>query len=294
MTTTYRSYIAVFIIVLSLLQAIIGCEQQDAGDQSVIDQQQLLNELENLKAQNISLKDQLVRYEIDEMGGDPESDTELFEQLQAFRSLQFWDELTLSNNDSHVTITDPKLLEAISPLLIMDSLVTFTNGHPYNIEPFTVTLSNGKGTYTFDVLATGIVAFPDFGQHYISISSDFTALGKALLPKPAFIPEESRESRILNSTFAHIKQAETSFYFISEARVRGIAIAFLQGKKHIITKPDTAGADLLVEIDFLLYGEKITMKVYENYIALEDADDHVWYEVDKFVSGQIQASISAN
>ena len=273
-------------LMITLLLMVTACEQDNVDDV-------VMKQVEQLKAENSSLKEQLRLAEMDAIGLDAQSDMALYGEISRFKSLQSWDELTLYNDDSRISVSEPDFLDALASLFIIDRTASFTNGYPYNLDSYSIELTNEAGTYHIDVLSRGTIQFPDLGAAYFDISADATALGKALLPRPDYLPKEALESRLLNSGFVRINYKDYRFYHISESRVRGIAVAFFQGEKQIVSEPNMELPERIVEVTFFLYGEQVIMNVYPEHIHIEDANDSIWYEVDQDVSMQINAHITA-
>ncbi len=69
--------ILIILLVLTVFLVTVGCKKDDPA----VDQQNLMQELQNLKAENSSLKEQLRLSEMDAMGLDAQSDMELYPQI---------------------------------------------------------------------------------------------------------------------------------------------------------------------------------------------------------------------
>lgn len=217
-------------------------------------------------------------------------------QLEPFTSIQNWDKMVISEGQNKVTVTDPALIEQAAPLfLIAKNNVDLPNGPPNDIDAFTVELTNSTGTYFFEVHSRNYGSLPHVTNEIFKVSSDLANLGRALLPRQSYLPEESLESRLLNSgALSSIGTKSSPIYYFSESRVRSVAKVFLTGEKKQISASQADTAQLLDDIAFLLNGQQIQMKVYSNAVQLIDNKKTSWYKVDAQLSAQLHSQLSGS
>ncbi|WP_144023627.1 hypothetical protein MHI37_26330 [Paenibacillus sp. FSL H8-0548] len=221
--------------------------------------------------------------------------TKQYPALRPFAAAQTWTSVTITNDLKTNAVLDPELLEIIgSYLVITGETIDFTNGPQSDIDNFSLLLANESGTYKIDIAGRDVMTFPELAPGvYFRISSNTADVGKALMSKPDYVPTDSWETRMLNSGMIHVKAEDSQFYMVSAFRTRGVAIQLLNAAKQEIAQPQSITENVLEEITFYLYGNKIQMNVYSTYIQIKDGSREIWYQVDKEVPKQIQGFISA-
>jgi hypothetical protein len=216
-------------------------------------------------------------------------------ELEPLTILQQWHKIRVFSVEGEVILTDPKFLDVVSQYFIIDKANRdFPNGPLSDIDAFSVELTGETGTYHLEVLSRNYVRFPEVTYDIFSVSSDLVNLAKAFLPRPSYMQKEPLENRLLNSGALFVGSGENQFYYFSESRVRNIAKAFLMGNKKQVSDPEINASDLVDEIVFLSYGQKIQMKVYTKNIIIIDEDEMIFsYEIDPELSNAIHAQLSA-
>lgn len=260
--------------------------------------EKLSAELEQLKEENQLLKSQLQKYEREEIDLLPYAHAEAYEQLKAFRAMHAmpdWDEVTVSNEHGRVTMTDRAFIESLQFLLIIGDPISWGGAIPYTMESFDIELKSGDETVVIHALSKGAIEFPEIlPGFYFRVETGLTDLGKALLPKPDFLPEESLESKMLDSGFLRVRQNDFQYYALSESRVRVMAVGFLLADKKEAAKPDLMEDEWLAEVTFFHYGKEIVMAIYPEWIRIQDGATERWYEVDPLEAQQMDARLRAD
>lgn len=227
--------------------------------------------------------------------------TELAKQHPAINHLRLdsatkWDEIKVSNGEHEVAL-DPAMFEFMPHIfLIRENDMDFPSGIHGEIDPFTVKLINDEATIRFDVQSRNYGMLPDITQDMVfRLDGDLYNLGRAFLPRPEYLPQESIESRLINSGAIRCQYDGYSYYMFSEFRIRGLAKTFLAGEKKAVEEPeDVLTEEWLQENVFYLHGEEIIMRVYDNYILLIDGDDkRYWYEADPELLTQLHSVLTA-
>jgi hypothetical protein len=192
-------------------------------------------------------------------------------------------------------MAEPAFFEALRPRLNIGEPLSWGGAIPYTLEPFSVELKAGDETVVLRAVSKGAVEFPDIlpGIHFRT-DLELTNLGKALLPKPDFLPAESVGSRMLDSGFLLVRQDGFQSYVLSESRIRVMAVAFLRAEKKEAAKPDLEEEDRLAEVSFFHYGEQIVMDVYPEWIRLQDGKTEIWYEVNPLDAEQMDMAFRAD
>lgn len=276
---------------------LVGCE--NAADTTTPPTEEVSDtasaELEQLRAEIRRLESELQRLEMDQVESNSTLDQEQLRQIRSIHE-KHWDEVTVFNAEDSVTIRDTDFLESLrSWMTIGDQVSLGGGGTPYTMESFHIQFKNNSETVLIHAVSKGAVEFPDIlpGVYYRA-NMELTNLGKALLPKPAFLPEESFGSKMLDSGFLLVRWDGWQYYDLSESRVRVMAAAFLRADKKETAKPERMEDEALAEVSFFHYGEKIVMGIYPAWIRIQDGAEEVWYEVDPFVAEQIDLSLRAD
>jgi len=280
-----------------------GCEN---GNRSAPDEMQapsnetnldLSAEVERLKAEIARLQMQLQQHGPDEADLMPTEQREAYRKLERFRmmSMPDLDEVTVFNEEHRVKITDRGFIEKLQPLLLIGDRISWGGAIPYTMEPFSLELKDNRESVLIHAVAKGAIEFPDIlPGHYFRVDTDLTNLGKALLPKPAFLPEESLGSRMLDSGFLLVRHDGHPYYVLNESRVRVLAVAFLRADKKEADKPDIDETASLADISFFLYGQEIVMSVFPEWIRVRDGEAETWYVVEPSFAEQIEMALRAD
>lgn len=288
-------WLGVFIICLFTLG---GCESNAETSTLQSNEEQWKAQIDLLTANNQKMQERLNELENTIKATDEKDDLlKTNPQLAPFTAIQNWEEISLSSGDNKVTITDPVLLEQVSPLFVLAAnKVDLPNGPPNDIDTFTVELTNDKGSNQLEAHSRNYGSLPDLSNEIVRISADVANLGKAFLPRPSYVPDESLESRLLNSGVLLISTKENQqLYFFSESRVRSTAKVFLTGEKKQVTESSVDTSNLLDDMTFLLHGGQIQMKVYSNYVVINDNNkNNYWYKIDTELSAQLHAQLSSS
>lgn len=260
-------------------------------------EEELKTEIESLKADNQKLLERLEEFENNLTVTEEETEwINKYPQLKPFTSLQHWDKIRISSGQEEVTITEPVFLDLASSLFIISpDKIDFPNGPPNDIDTFTVELTNESGSYILEVNSRNYVSFPEVTSDIFRVSTDLSNLGKAYLPRPSYLPEESFESRLLNSGAMVVSTQENQYYYFSESRVRNTAKAFLAGKKKLVSESTVDTTNIIDDITFILHGQHIQMKVYLESIVITDGNKESYsYKIDPELSSIIHAQLSGS
>jgi hypothetical protein len=294
----------VFFFLLSMF-IVFGCENGNPSE--TINKNNTTNEesaeVEQLKAEIVSLKSKLEQCETQcescksKENSIPPDEREAYSRLVPFRSVSpesVWDEVTVLDDKHRVTISDRDFLESLKSHLIIGDPISWGGAIPYTLEPFSIELRNKNESVLILVHAREAVEFPEIlPGRFFRVDAGLTSLGRALLPKPDFMPAESLERRMLDSGFLLVRRDNLRYYAIDESRVRGVAAAFLRSDRKEAPKPDIQDGAFLTEISFFLYGDAIVMTVYPEWIRIKDGETETWYRVSPFDVEQIDISLMA-
>jgi hypothetical protein len=270
-----------------LKQSILDLTDEKAKLQTEIDQQnQTIGELNKAVA---DLKNQGgVLYDL--VNDQPW--LQKFKQPQAnIKSIK----VTLDGNtDSSVTVTDPKLLNTFSgQLYVSRELVGINSGGTFDSDilqcNYQVKLDNGE-TYGLTVPARGVIVFDQLPNHNFETDKYIHQLCKALVKKPAYIPDLPLFSKMADSGLL-LNNPEGVYYF-SANRIQGLIYTFLRAKKTELSAPDNAGK-ALEQYTFYSFGEKTNMNLFEQYIQIINRGKETWYKVDKGLPLQLRSVLSA-
>ena len=129
----------------------------------------------------------------------------------------------------------------------------------FDIEPFNITLTNSSGSYQLRTSAQNYVTFEeDFYYYLFEVSSEVANLVRALLPRPSYLPEESLESRLINSGGIIVSYDEDSYYYqFYQSKQRSITTMFLESEKRLISEDEVKNTNFVVDIIYLLHGEQV-------------------------------------
>lgn len=198
------------------------------------------------------------------------------------------------NTDTSVTVTDPVLLNAFSgELYVRRELFGLNAGGTYDSDilpcNYQVKLDNGE-TYGITIPARGVLTFDQLADHNFETDKYIHQLCKALVKKPAFIPDPSLYSKMADSGLLYSELDRV--YYYSANRIQGLIYTFLKANKIEIPSPTNAG-NSIEKLTFYSFGEKTNMILYEQYIQIVDRGKETWFKVDKDYSLQIRSVLSA-
>lgn len=220
-----------------------------------------------------------------------------YPHLEKFTGPQEFDSIELSSAYGEIVISDPQLVQYANYLFIVKpSEDSYPGGHyPYDIEPFNITLTNSSGSHVLRAAAQGYVTFEEDSYYVFQVSPEVAHLGRALLPRPSYLPEESLESRLINSGGIIISRDEDSYYYdFSQSKQRSITTMFLEGDKKLISEDKVKNSTFVMDIIYLLHGEQVLMRVFEDYILISDNDGETfWYKINPDFAIGINATINA-
>jgi hypothetical protein len=186
------------------------------------------------------------------------------------------------NTETSVTVTDPALLNAFSgELYIGRELFGLNPGGTYNSDilpcNYQVKMDDGE-TYGITVPARGVLTFDRLVNHHFGTDQYIHQLCKALVKKPAFIPDLPLFAKMADSGLLLTKS--NGAYYYSANRIQGLIYAFLGTNKIEIPVPANKGKTI-EQYTFYSFGEKTNMILYEQYIQIIDREKAIWFKVDK-------------
>jgi hypothetical protein len=137
------------------------------------------------------------------------------------------------NSDTSVTVIDPVLLNAFSgELYVGRELFGLNSGGTYNSDilpcNYQVKLDNGL-TYGITVPTRGVLIFDQLANHNFETSKYIHQLCKALVKKPAFIPDLPLFAKMADSGLLFTKS--DGVYYYSANRIQGLIYAFIGANK---------------------------------------------------------------
>lgn len=307
-----KMYGLTVLIIVGLI--LTGCTsntpQQTNSNDSKTEEQEMSNidkvslDLKALQDENVQLKERLVLLE--NSASDYAIENYINWSAEYPHLVKFidpvpqeWDSIELSSDYGEIVITDPQLIQYANSLFILELTdESYPGGHyPYNIEPFNILLTNSSGSYQLQTSAQNYVTFAEdnYSYYIFEVSSEVANLGRALLPRPSYLPEESLESRLMNSGGVIYSYDETSYYYdFYQSKQRSITKMFLESEKRLITEDEVESTNFVVDIIYLLHGEQVLMRVFEDYVLISDNDGEMfWYKTDAELATSISATISA-
>jgi len=300
---TPRKFLLLMAISLSVTLT-AGCEGENPSSPNEMQTPsneaglELSAEVERLKAEIARLQMQLRERQPDVTDWMPPEQREAYRRLERFRAMKdlpVWDEVSVFNEEHRVTVTDRGFIEMLRHLLPIGDQISWGGAIPYTMEPFSLELKTNRETVLIHALAKGAVEFPEIlPGYYFRVDTNLTNIGKALLPKPEFLPEESLGSRMLDSGFLRVRHDGYQYYVLNESRIRILAVGFLRADKKETDKPDIDEAASLADISFFLYGREIVMSIYPEWIRIRDGEAETWYAVDPFDAMQMEAALRAD
>lgn len=316
----YRKNCFMFLMALSIV--LVGCtsnENTDIGTSSntnnstlkqeashkdsaqLLDLKALQDENETLKQRIAILEDSdIVSYYNSDFVNEMYTDwSTQYPHLTIFTEPQQFDSIELSSEYGEVVISDPALVQYANYLFIVKpSEESYPGGHyPYDIEPFNIKLTNSSGSYGLHAAAQNYVTFEEDSYFVFQVSPEVARLGKALLPRPTYLPEESLESRMINSGGIIVQYEENPdayYYDFTQSRQLTITKNFLESEKKLVPANQVKNSTFVVGIIYLLYGEQIIMNVYEDYIFITDYDgETLCYKIDPDLAMSIPSILNA-
>jgi hypothetical protein len=198
------------------------------------------------------------------------------------------------NTETSVTVTDPVLLITFSgELYISKEIFGLNPGGTYNSDilpcNYQVNMDNGE-TYGITVPARGVLKFDQLANHHFETDPYIHQLCKALVKKPAFVPDLPLFAKMADSGLLLTKS--NGIYYYSVNRIQGLIYAFLGTNKIEISVPANEGKTI-EQYTFYSFGEKTNMILYEQYIQIIDRGKAIWFKVDKDFRLKLNSVLSA-
>lgn len=251
--------------------------------------------LKELQEENRTLRESVERYERIERAQEYGLDAwkKEYPKIAPFGETREWTSIEIIADGESVKLTDPLLLSIVGPLLQIQGTADYTNGPQSDIDPFSLRLTDKDGSYLLNVTNRESVEFPELDQAgAFRVSPEIANFGRAWMKRPSYVPEESLESRLINSGAMKTIQGEDSYIFMDMFRIRRLAIEYLKADKKKTTKPASGDTSPSLEATFYLYGQSVNMKVYPDRIELQDGKLKTSYEVGEEVAERMRTILA--
>jgi hypothetical protein len=219
--------------------------------------------------------------------------TTKYPKLPDFSIPSDFQQIEIKDSKGSYIVTDPSILNSFSNLLVIKSEATFGSGPQADIEPVQYILTTAKGTVRLNIVQHGIVSFNElYPDIFFEVDPNAYQLGKAFMNRPSYLSEETTIIKMVNSGLLKVGN-ENALYVFNAGRIRSVALAFFEAKKHDSTKPVRSFSPIL-NATFYYYGETIKMNLYNEKIQIIDDSGEIWYDTNIGGVEQIMSKISAS
>lgn len=196
-----------------------------------------------------------------------------------------WDKIYVSDSrypKYKVEIKDKRILKASDNFWGFFRCINIApdmpNGYQSDVEHYIYEFVKGNKKYKVDIVGVDCI---EFDKVAYKVDANVYYLGKAFLPFPRFIRTDSVLNKIYESG-CMIGKNETYILFDS-FRIRGFSNYIQDGLdngevKILKSKPKNTN-EILDELEFYYYSQKIVMDVYDSYVSVKDGKKTIWYKI---------------